>query len=122
MSVPRGSVRAVATVDDVRAIVADLPRAYEVVVNERIKFRVGRIVFAALSRDEELLGFGFDKEERVHLIATEPERYLAPLPQDERYNWLRARMSELDPQLLRELITDAWVMCVPKRVAAEYFA
>jgi hypothetical protein len=122
MSVPRGNVRAVATVDDVRAIVADLPRAYEVVVHERIKFRVGRIVFAALSVDEELLGFAFPKEERAHIIAAEPDRYLAPLPQDERYNWMRARMSELDSGLLRELVTDAWVMCVPKRVAAEYFS
>ena len=115
-------VPGVATLDDVRAIVADLPRAYEVVVNERIKFRVGRIVFAALSRDEELLGFGFPKEERQHFIAAEPERYVAPLPQDERYNWMRAYLAELDPDLLRELVTDAWAMCVPKRVAAEYFA
>lgn len=122
MSVAGGSLRAMATVDDLRAIVADLPRAYEVVVSERIKFRVGRIVFAALSRDEELLGFGFPKEEREHFIAAEPQRYLAPLPQDARYNWMRAYLGELDPDLLRELVTDAWAMCVPKKVAAEYFA
>jgi hypothetical protein len=45
-----------------------------------------------------------------------------PLRSDERYNWVRARMAALDADLLRELVTDAWAMCVPKRVAAEYFA
>jgi hypothetical protein len=109
------------TVADVREIVADLPRAYEVVVADRIKFRVGRLVFASLSRDETLLGFGYPREERADLVASDPERFLMPLRSDERYNWVRARMAALDAELLRELITDAWVMCVPKRVAAEYF-
>ena len=39
------------TVDDVRAVAAPLPRAYEVVVRDRVKFRVGRIVWLAFSRD-----------------------------------------------------------------------
>ena len=110
------------TVTDVRAIVAGLPRAYEVVVADRIKFRVGRLVFASLSRDETLLGFGFPKEERADLVASDPDRFLMPVQSDERYNWVRAQMAALDTALLRELVTDAWVMCVPKRVAAEYFA
>ena len=32
------------TVDDVRAFVAQLPRSYEVLVRDRVKFRVGSIV------------------------------------------------------------------------------
>ena len=44
------------TVDDVREIALQLPRAYEALVRDRVKFRVGRIVFAALSRDESVLG------------------------------------------------------------------
>jgi hypothetical protein len=110
------------TVDDIRTITGDLPRAYEVVVRDRIKFRVGRLVFASLSRDETLLGFGFPKDERADLVASDPGRFLMPLPSDERYNWVRARMAALDVELLRELVVDAWTMCVPKRVAAEYLA
>ena len=102
-------------------MVAELPRAYEAVVSDRIKFRVGRLVFASLSRDETLLGFAFPKDERVDLVANDPERFLMPVPSDERYNWARARMAALDAQLLRELVTDAWTMCVPKKVVAEYF-
>ena len=47
------------TIDDVRSLTAGLPRSYEVLVRGRIKFRVGRIVYLALSRDETLMGFAF---------------------------------------------------------------
>ncbi|MGZ8567356.1 MAG: MmcQ/YjbR family DNA-binding protein, partial [Actinomycetota bacterium] len=40
------------TIDDVREVARTLPRAYEVLVRDRVKFRVGRIVFLAFSRDE----------------------------------------------------------------------
>ena len=33
------------TADDVRAIALSLPRAYEALVRDCVKFRVGRIVF-----------------------------------------------------------------------------
>jgi hypothetical protein len=110
----------VVTVDDVRSIVQPLPRAYEVVVHDRVKFRVGRLVFAALSRDETLLGFAYPKLERDALIASDPGRFLPPLPSDERYNWVRARMAALDRIELAELVVDAWTMVVPKFVAAGY--
>jgi hypothetical protein len=109
-----------ATAEDVRRIALGLPRAYEALVRDRVKFRVGRIVFLSLSPDEELLGFGFPKEERAALVASEPEKYLMPLRSDERYNWVRARLAKIDEAELRELVIDAWRMCVPKRVAEAY--
>jgi hypothetical protein len=108
------------TAEDVRRIALELPRAYEALVRDRVKFRVGRIVFLAISPDEELLGFGFPKEERAALVASEPEKFLMPLRSDERYNWVRARLAKIDEAELRELIIDAWRMCVPKRVAEAY--
>ena len=47
------------TVDQVRAVALTLPRSYEAHVRGRVKFRVGRIVFVALSRDGTVMGFGF---------------------------------------------------------------
>ena len=44
-----------AGLDDVRRIALQLPRAYEAVVRDSVKFRVGSIVFAAVSPDESLL-------------------------------------------------------------------
>jgi len=109
-----------ATAQDVRRIALGLPRAYEALVRDRVKFRVGRIVFLAISPDEELLGFGFPKEERAALVASEPEKFLMPVRSDERYNWVRLRLAKIDEAELRELIVDAWRMCVPKRIAEAY--
>lgn len=109
-----------AAADDVRRVALTLPRAYEALVREHVKFRVGRIVFLAISPDEELLGFGYPKDERAALIASEPEKFLAPLPSDERYNWVRVRLAKIDETELRELIVDSWCMVVPKRVAEAY--
>ena len=109
-----------ATVDDVRAIAMSLPRTSKHLIRDNVKFRIGRIVYAAVSPDEERLGFGFPKEERAALVASRPETFMMPLPSDERYQWVRARLAVLDVDELRELLVDAWCMCVPKKVSAEY--
>lgn len=110
------------SVEDVRTVALALPRAYEAWVRDRRKFRVGRLVFASLSADETLLGFGFPKEEREALVASDPERFLMPVASDLRYNWVRARLSALDRDELSELIVDAWAMCVPKKVSQDFLA
>jgi hypothetical protein len=109
-----------ATVDDVRRITSGLPRTVERLVRDRVKFNVGRLVYVALSRDEEIMGFGFPKEEREQLVASEPDKFLLPEARDWRYNWVQVRLAAVDEDELRELITDAWRMCVPKKVAAAY--
>ena len=110
------------TVEDVRAIASPLPRSYEVLVRDRVKFRVGRIVYLAFSRDETTMGFAFPREERDALVASEPEKFLMPKPSELRYQWVVVRLAALDEQELREIVIDAWRMVVPKRVAAEYLA
>jgi hypothetical protein len=109
-----------ATIEDVREIALSLPRSYEALVRDRVKFRVGRIVYLALSRDETLLGFGFPKEEREALVASEPDKFMMPEPSDLRYHWAVVRLAAIDRDELREIIVDAWRMVVPKRVAAEH--
>ena len=106
------------TVEDVRSIARSLPRTEEALVRDRVKFRVGQLVYLALSRDETLLGFAFPREERAGLVAGEPEKFLMPERSDERYNWVRVRLSAIDAVELRELVVEAWRMVVPKRVAA----
>jgi len=108
------------TVDDARAIAATLPRSYEALVRDRVKFRVGRIVYAAFSRDETIMGFGFPREEREALVASDPDRFLMPRPSELRYQWVCVRLDAIDVDELRELLVDAWRMCVPKKVAAAY--
>ena len=109
-----------ASLEDVREIALALPRTTEHLVGDHTKFRVGRLVYAAVSPDEERMGFGFPKEERAALVASEPGKFMMPRPSDERYNWVRARLGVLDVDELRELVIDAWCMVVPKKVAAGY--
>jgi len=108
------------TVQDVRDVALSLPRTAEHLIHDRVKFRVGRIVYAALSRDEAILGFGFPREERAALIAAEPDRFLLERPSDARYQWIDARLDTLSRAEMREFVTDAWCMVVPRRVAASH--
>jgi hypothetical protein len=112
----------VVTADDVREIALSLPRAYEALVRDRVKFRVGSIVFLAMSPDETALGFGYPREERAALIASEPDKYFWPLPSDMRYQWMRCWLSAIDIDELREIIVNSWRMTVPKKVWNEYQA
>ena len=108
------------TIDDVRAVARTLPRSTEAFVRGRVKFRVGRIVYLAFSRDETMLGFAFPKEWRDALVATEPEKFLLPRESDLRYNWAVVRLAELEVTEMRELVIDAWAMVVPRSVSAAY--
>ena len=110
------------TTEEVRALALQLPRAYEALVHDRVKFRVGRIVFLAFSRDETVMGFGFPKDQRAALVAAEPAKFSLPSTGDMRYHWVHVRLSAIDHAEMTELVLDAWRMCVPKKVAAAYFA
>ena len=108
------------TVDDVRDLAETLPRSYEVLVRDRVKFRVGQMVYVAFSRDEQTMGFGFPKEERHMLVETDPDKFMLPRDSDMRFNWVLARCEELDEEEMRELVLDAWRTVVPKKVWTAY--
>ena len=107
------------TVDDIRAIASALPRSYEAAVRGRVKFRVGQIVYLALSRDETVMGFGFPREWRQALVDAEPEKFSLPSASDMRYDWVHVQLAAIDEEELRDLVEGAWAMCVPKSVVDE---
>ncbi|WP_067794939.1 MmcQ/YjbR family DNA-binding protein [Actinomadura formosensis] len=106
------------TVEQVRALALTLPRTSEHLIRDRVKFRVGSIVYVAFSRDETVMGFAFPKEERAALVAAEPEKFHLPSESDMRFNWVHAWTEALDEAEMEELVIDAWRMVVPKKVAA----
>jgi hypothetical protein len=114
--------RGVVTIEEVRALASQLPRSYEAMVRDRVKFRVGRIVYLAFSRDETVMGFAFPKEERDALVASEPHKFMLPSPSDLRYHWVSVRLGAIGRDEMHELVLDAWRMVVPKSVAAAYLA
>jgi hypothetical protein len=108
------------TVDDVRALALALPRTTEGLVRDEVRFRVGRIVYLGLSRDETMLGFAFPREERDALVASDPATFLLPRTSELRWNWVVARLAALDHAELTEVVHDAWRMVVPKFLAARH--
>jgi hypothetical protein len=111
------------TIDDVRALASTLPRSYEALVRGRVKFRVGRIVYLAFSKDQREMGFAFPKEWRQALVESEPEKFSLPNASNMRYHWAvapAARLDAIDEAELRALVLDAWAMVVPKKVVEAY--
>ncbi len=110
------------TASDVREVAMSLPRTEEHLIRDYIKFRVGKIVYASVSPDETMIGFGFPKEEREAMIASRPDDFVLPRLSDQRFQWINARMAALGKDEMTELIIDAWRMVVPKKVAAAHLA
>jgi hypothetical protein len=108
------------TADQVRTVALGLPRAYEAWVRDRAKFRVGRLVFVSIAPDEASIGFGYPKDARACLVAGEPDKFFLPIASDMRYHWVRAWLDALEQNEMRELVTEAWAMVAPNRVAAAY--
>jgi hypothetical protein len=109
----------VTSIDSVRELALSLPRSYEALVRDRVKFRVGQIVYLAFSRDETLMGFAFPKEEREALVASDPHKFRMPETSDLRFNWVVVVLDAIDDDEMRELVQDAWRMVVPKFLAVQ---
>jgi hypothetical protein len=106
------------TIDDVRRLARSLPRSEEHLVRGRVKFRVGQMVYLAFSRDEAIMEFAFPREWRAGLVEAQPDKFLMPSPSDERFNWVCVRLAAIAEAEMRVLVTEAWRMVVPARVAA----
>jgi len=111
-----------ATVADVQQLARTLPRSSEAYVRGRLKFRVGRIVFLAFSKDGSTMGFGFPKDWRAALVEAEPDKFSLPSESDMRYHWVHVRLDAIDAEEMRDLVENAWAMCAPKFLVEEYAA
>ena len=105
---------------DIRAITADLPRSYEVMVRDWTKFRIGQIVYLSLAPDGSTMGCGFPKEFRQAAVDAEPEKFALPSASDMRFNWIHVSLAAIDADEMRDLVESAWSMCVPKFLAEQY--
>jgi hypothetical protein len=108
------------TSEDVRRVARALPRSEEHFIRGRIKFRVGRIVYLAFSRDKSTMGFAFPKEWRAGLVEAEPDKFFMPEAVDLRYNWVCVRLTAIGPAEMQTLVTEAWRMVVPAGIAAAH--
>jgi len=110
----------VVTPDEIRALAQSLPRSYEALVHGHIKFRVGQIVWLALSKDGERMGCGFPREMRQAAVEAEPHKFELPRETDMRFNWIHVRLDAIDADEMRDIVEEAWSRAVPLYVAQEY--
>ena len=108
------------TVDEIRALAGSLPRSYEAHVRGQVKFRIGQIVYLAISQDGSRMGCGFPKEFREAAVEAEPEKFALPGPSDMRFNWIHVNLDAIDAEEMRDLVEEAWSRAVPQYVAREY--
>ena len=108
------------SVEEIQALARALPRSSEAWVRGRLKFRVGKIVFLALSKDGSVMGFGFPKEWRAALVENEPDKFALPSESDMRFHWVHVRLDAIDAEEMRDLVENAWAMCAPKFLVEEY--
>ena len=101
-------------VGDIVDFARTLERTDVVVVGGRRKLRVGSMVYASFFEEDGLMGFGYPKEERGALVASDPRTFFLPRDSDLRFNWVLVSLDAIDLDEARELVLDAWGMVVPR--------
>jgi hypothetical protein len=111
----------VATYDDARRIVAELPGASEVDVPEwgHPTFRVNNKMFASGAPDSPTMSMKATKEEQAELVAARPETF-AVAPYVGRFGWIQVQLPRLDAEELRELLVEAWRQIAPRRLVRDF--
>lgn len=122
-----------ATWDDIRRIAATLPAVTEPAPREwrakdkslaweRPLRQADRVALGASAPEGDILGVRVqDVGVAEALLADDPAVYFTT-PHFNGYPAVLVRLAVIEPDELRELLRDAWLARVPKRLAREYLA
>jgi hypothetical protein len=108
----------VPTAKDFRRIALALPEAEERETWGHPTFRVRDKMFATLATDGSSASIKATREAQAALVGSEPQTFSIPAYVGQ-HGWVGVRLAKVDPEELRELITEAWLMTAPKRLARE---
>ncbi len=107
-----------ATESDVRTVVLSLPATEERPCYGTPGFRVGNRLFARIrDQGEVLVLWCADEGEKEFLIAAEPEKFFST-PHYDGHASVLVRLGAVERDELTELLTEAWRLRAPKRLAA----
>lgn len=84
-------------------------------------FRVRGKGFCYLNEDEGFVLLKATREEQDALVAEDPGTF-SPSWASGRFAWVEIRLATVDPEELNELVTEAWRLSAPKRLAASLSA
>jgi hypothetical protein len=105
--------------EDFRRIALSLPEAEERETWGHPTFRVRDKMFAALGADGEGATVKATKEAQAALLASDPEVFSVPAYVG-HHGWIGLDLARVDPEELRELLIEAWLMTAPKRLARQH--
>jgi hypothetical protein len=105
-----------ATESDVRAIALSLPQTEERPCYGTPGFRVKDRLFARIREEGVLLLWCADEGEKDFLIRADPEKFFT-VPHYDGHASVLVRLGAVDRDELAELLTDAWRVRAPKRLA-----
>jgi hypothetical protein len=104
------------TGEEFRSIALSLPEAQERETWGHPTFRVREKMFALLSDDGCTVSVKASKVAQTALIASDPEIFFKPSYVGV-HGWIGVCLADVDRDELRELVTEAWLMTIPKRLA-----
>ncbi|MGP3955018.1 MmcQ/YjbR family DNA-binding protein [Nonomuraea sp. 3N208] len=108
------------TEDDIRRIALALPETGEKTMYGTPAFCVSGKWFARMREDGDMLVLPVaSEEEKAELLAAEPATF-STTPHYDGYAIVLVRLGQVGPEQMGELLTDAWRLRAPKRLAAEY--
>src|SRR4249920_2602111 len=107
------------TFDDVRAVAMALPEAEEIVTWETdITFRVRKKIFAIGGEGSESVSIKATPASQADLIDRDPKAF-RPSAYVGRFGWVTVDLTRIDGDLLGTLLTEAWRLTAPKRLARD---
>lgn len=104
------------TGQDFRRIALSLPEAEERETWGHPTFRVRDKMFAAMAAEGASASVKATKTAQAALTASNPETFSVPAYVGV-HGWIGINLAQVDADELRELITEAWLMAAPKRLA-----
>lgn len=102
--------------DVVRELALELPETEETTSYGTPAFKVRKKLFARLREEGDILVVKVERDERAALIESEPDVYFFT-PHYENYGFVLVRLDAVERDELREIMTEAWRLAAPKRLA-----
>ena len=103
----------------VRTFALSLPEAEERETWGEATFRVRNKIFMMLGANGKSAAVKSTRDEQAALLAGDPETFFRP-EYVGVHGWIGVVVANVDPQEMRELITEAWRMTAPKPVVAAF--
>lgn len=120
---PKTRCTVMVTPEEFRRQALSLPEVEERETWGHPTFRVRDKIFATMAPRHDGVGVGAglkaSLEEQAELIASYPDTF-AVAKYTGRYGWVSVKLATADPNLMQELIVNAWRQTAPKRLVKAY--